>query len=274
MESSSAVPAGTAGRLGRRLLLALALAACGGGDQASSGAPKAGDAALAAAAPGDTACPQPPAIDTTIFKGPYRGLTQWFRSNNVSFKDTSPDSTVALVRLCNNCAAVKLTILSEARTYCTRRDSLAGKTRIAGVYVVDSGSVAPAGWGRTFNPGDSIFLFARNDSGPAKLVYPVVRTPTDSVVGAAPDTAWAFRYCNDGHPGRAPQGKWRKYRPRNPAAGQTAATAGDERTYGWMACASGCCQFYVPPPDPTLPDQVPDFVSPGNGKPPCTPVRP
>jgi hypothetical protein len=271
MESSPSVRSGSAGRLARRLLMALALAACGGGDDPSSDTPEGGGgdtAAVAAAASNAPAnCPQPPALDPALLGGKYSALSQWLSANNVTFTDTdtTADSIKALVKLCPTCNAVKLRIVSEARTYCMRRDSLAGKTRIAGMFVVDSGSVTPANWGRTFNPGDSILVFARDSVAPARLVYRTSPSPA-STVGSAPSRAWAFRYCNDGNPGNSPQGRWR-HKPQG--AGQT--TGGEGGTYGWMACATGCCQFYVPPPDPTLPDETPDWIPPLTGRPPCGP---
>ncbi|HEX2078342.1 MAG TPA: hypothetical protein VHG08_11555 [Longimicrobium sp.] len=274
MERSIAVPPpGAAARTARCLLLALALAACGsgGGDQQSAGAPEEPERPAPAGGQADT-CPPPPVVDTMLFHGPFEALARRLQETRVTFLNRHPnDSTTALVKLCEDCNPVKMTIVSERRTGCLQADSLREQTRIAGVFVVDSGSVTPPGWGRSFNPRDSLLVFARDTLAPAKLVYRLPSTTGGDTVGVAPNNPWTFRYCTDSHQrGMGPQGKWRQYVP-SPAAAPGRSENEGERTYGWMACASGCCQFYIPPPPTPDPEKGKgrEPVPPGDRNPPC-----
>jgi hypothetical protein len=244
------------GRAGGLLLLVLALAACGGdageGDGGAGPPSPPADASVRRAAdlPADTCAPSPRVDPALLANGAsWSALEQWSGSAGVAFDTAPTDSSSASVKLCDTCTAVTLQIVSEHRTYCNGRQSLVDSTRIVGVWRVQSGTVAPPGWGKTFAAGDSILVFARDTLAPAILVY---RTP-QGTVQRAPDTAWTFRFCADGETHGRAQSRWRKH-PRPPRVDPQPEKGRDEvdddegpGTYGWMACANGCCQFYIPP---------------------------
>jgi hypothetical protein len=257
MQDPSTPGSGTAGRAGRRLLLLLAVAACGrgSGDQADppprpGGPEKVVMDSSARAAP---ACEGPsPVVDTTLLRkgAEWEPLGRWL-ADSTRFKDSSSDSAVNPVRLCDTCAPVRMRIVAETRTYCNTPESLDRTTRTAGVWVVLDGTVTPPGWGATFARDDSIFVFAHDTASSAILAYRV--GPKRDRVGVAPDSAWSFRYCRDGHTGEPSLAKWRvspstrANAARAGAARDTTPPPNDPGTYGWMSCASGCCQFYIPP---------------------------
>jgi hypothetical protein len=274
----------TAARIGRRLLLVLSLAACGGqaddaGEKADSApaAPAAGKSQAHAAAngqgPGGPCTPSPAVNPVLLADGaPWQALSRWRDSAHVTFRNTSDQHTVAWVKLCKTCQAVKLQIVSESSTYCNGGGNLRGTTRIAGVWVVLEGSVRPSGWGnKTFSPGDSILVFSHDSSASARLVYPV-----GNKVQRAPDDAWVFKFCRDNHANTGPNAQWRNGVTGAPAASDGAAQGSEDGpgTYGWMACASGCCQFYIPPNPIVEPEPEPDKAGneAGSGAPPCVPV--
>jgi hypothetical protein len=280
MRTLLAGPFPPAGRLASTLALALTLCACGGGgdgeaaDAPDSTAQRA--RTLASNVAGPPECAPPPAITDDTLQGSWKDFQTWLSAHSVAFTDSDPVATTDTLQLCDSCGvAVPITISSENRTYCLRGDSLVNRTRIAGAYRVGGTTTA---WGQTFRANDSIYLFAHGVDGLARLAY----RAGDSVA-IAPDSSWKFNYCNDGVPHNRPQGRWKKQpNPRNPnPGGRDDFEEGEEGpgTYGWMACASGCCQFYIPPPNPSsLPPQanekaqgnVPPQVPPGRGrKPPC-----
>lgn len=222
------------------LLLGLAVAACGGG----SGDTAAGDSAQARPAHAVAAdrrdgsgpqCPAPPAIDTTFFTdSTWTSFAGWLGGHRVRFTGRGARQSVPLEQ---GGTPVSLTIQSEQRTHCMRRDSVQGKTRIAGIYRVESAATA---FGHTFKAGDTIYVFSHDTLG-----QPVLAFKNGDRVGTAPATAgWRFRFCHDGHPHPDPAAEWRSFDPPGPPDNE------DPGTYGWMACASGCCQFYIPPKTP------------------------
>jgi hypothetical protein len=249
---------GAAARAGRRLLLLLAVAACGGGGDAP---PRAEPADRDVSARADTTagtgvqCAPSPAVNPALLSDTtkWARLTSWRVQSGVAFADANADSTRAWVRLCAGCNPVKLRIVSENRTYCNSPGSLHDTTRIAGVWAVEEGTVTPPGWGVTFSPGDSIFVFAHDTASSAILAYRV-----GNRVHRAPANAWSFHYCQHGGPGfNQPRARWRDRGtdhvvtvPGNGGPPDVPGPPGDSDppgTYGWMACASGCCQFYIPP---------------------------
>ncbi|HEU4885171.1 MAG TPA: hypothetical protein VFT45_23115 [Longimicrobium sp.] len=281
---SSLTPSPSAARFGRRLLLALALCACGGGGDADDASPaRTADATASAARAAGEDCPTPPAVDPARFKGPWDVLSRYLvDSLGLTFPNqVLPDSNTQKVQLCENCEMVEMTILPEATTYCTQRDSLNGGQRILGILVLRS-AFTPSDsseWKDPIQANDSIFMFASTPNGPATMVY---RNDQGQAV-VAPDSSWMFYYCPDVHRGNRPEAKWR---PRNvpvstTAGGPPAGKGKDEDdeendgggTYGWMACASGCCQFYTPPPNPIMTEtpgqaneHAPDTVGRGRNR--------
>jgi hypothetical protein len=244
------------GRFGCRVLLALALCACGRGD----GTDKSGDAAAPArtaavqAAAGEPCTSPPPTVDTAFFSRTWAELEKELERKGARFPDVEGNSDTATVPLCPGCSAAKLIIHAEARAYCTQpRDVEIGETRLMGVFVLDSDFQGDSsGWG-PIAKGETIYTFTSN-SGDATLVY-----RRGENAATAPAGSWAFYYCDDGAVGTRPEAKWRpRLVPRN---GQPNARRGgveyDGGSYGWMACASGCCQFYTPPPNPIVGDPGP-----------------
>jgi hypothetical protein len=257
-------------------VLALALAACGGGGDAGAGgesAPSA-DAAAArattAAAATDTCTGPPPGYALPVLTGPWTTLLDSLAADSVTFPDVTGNDDTASVKLCRNCSKVNVEIRSSNLTPCLRPEDLQGPLRrIAGIFIIQDTFPSQNGWD-TLLPGDSVFVFA-NTNGPATLVY-----NQDGTGKTAPSTAWQFWYCRDGHQnGKTPQAQWR---PRGtppttgPGKGRDEEGGGGGGSYGWMTCASGCCQFYTPPPNPIIvtPGQAnpraPDTVGPGRNQ--------
>lgn len=255
----------TGRRVGRRLLLLLALAACrhDGGDKAPNASDASGEPRQTVADKGrggEAACEPSPAVDPRLLDSTtaWADFERQLHSVDVRFVNTQDDSTITRVALCDSgCDSVTLQIVSERRTDCNTVGNF-DSTRIVGLWRVLEGTVTPPGWGRTFNKGDSIFLFARDTFSSASVVYQV-----GDRVHRAPPHAWNFRYCQEAHVGTGPQGRWRTreltlQRQRR----DTLPGGGDPPgTYGWMSCASGCCQFYIPPTN--------EGNGSGDGKPPC-----
>ena len=79
---------------------------------------------------------------------------------------------------------------------------------------------------------------------------------------AAPATAWQFWFCpHGGSVDKAPMARWRsRFDSSHVPEPRTRNDAGADEggSYGWMTCASGCCQFYTPPPNPIIQDPVDD----------------
>jgi hypothetical protein len=244
----------------RTLLLALALAACGGGGDADRPAAAAPEARTASVTTQDSAgapCPTPaPAVDTTLFRGQWAVLTARLRELGANWPEVEGNTAIDTLPMCDSCSTVALTLRSEATAWCTtpeQLEQLDGQARNMGILILGSDFPEQHGW-LPIAKGDTVLMFASGTDGPARMVY---RNGEQSVV--APDTAWMFFYCNDGHVGSRPQAQWRPRAGSRPA--QSTGRRLDESDggdYGWMSCASGCCQFYTPPPNPIIvfPDQA------------------
>ncbi|MBW3570192.1 MAG: hypothetical protein KY467_03725 [Gemmatimonadetes bacterium] len=267
MRTSLALRSGPAGPA--RLLLALALCACGGAEDEADASGAADARALATtAAAADTCTGPPPAVSMPVLNGPWQGLLDSLKAGGVTFPDVAGNVDTTTVKLCRDCTAVRVEIRSTNLTPCLAPGDLTGQQRIVGMFVVLDTFPAHKGWD-TLLPGDTLFAFANSTGGPAMLVY-----EQGGSGKASPSRAWMFWYCQDGHTNpRTPQAQWR---PRGPTAAAPAAgkqaEAEDAGTYGWMACISGCCQFYTPPGDGQieLPKQAnpnaPDTVGPGRNQ--------
>ncbi|HEX6370294.1 MAG TPA: hypothetical protein VF006_15345 [Longimicrobium sp.] len=253
-----------AARLGSRLLLALALCACGGdtpGEDGGAGAARPADstAASTAAAATDTCTGPPPAFAMSVLNGPWQGMLDSLNAHGVSFPDTAGNDTTATVKLCQHCDSVRVEIRSSNLTPCLKPTDLQGEgRRITGLFIVHDTFPAQRGWD-TLYPGDTLFAFANAIAGPATLVY-----NQNGSGNPSPSTAWMFWYCQDGHSGgKTAQAKWRPRRPRAvPGNGKQQEEDDGGGTYGWMACASGCCQFYTPPPNAEMGQTTPPQANP------------
>ncbi|WP_420127735.1 hypothetical protein [Longimicrobium sp.] len=280
MRSSLTRPSGAA-RLGSRLLLALALCACGGGADDDAPEARQADAAAASAsqATGPAACPAPPTVtDPKLFTGPWAVFSRHMTEIGARFAEPS-DSSTATVRFCKDCGSAEVQIVSEATTYCTTPEQMdSGGSRILAIMVLKSAYAGnpEQGW-EPIPANDSIFMFAGSTDGPATLVYRS-RDRRNAVV--APESSWTFYYCRDNHP--RPAGARARWRPRTPVLPGPGDDDGGG-AYGWMACASGCCQFYTPPPNeaetyrttpPRANPNAPDSARSGRGwgRPPWCPA--
>jgi hypothetical protein len=270
MRTSLAGRSGLAG-LGSRLLLALALCACGGsgsggGEKAATSADSAAAAPTVAAATAatDTCTGPPPAFSQAVLNGPWQALIDSLAAHAVSFPDVGGNDDTTTVKLCPSCDAIPVEIRASNLTPCLAPSDLSGAgRRITGLFIVLAPFPAQHGWD-ALSPGDSLLAFTNSVNGPATLVYDQNGSGKPS-----PSRAWMFYYCQDGHVSpKTPQARWRPRIPATPRPptggdhGDDADDDGDGGTYGWMACASGCCQFYTPPPNPIITQTTPDNASP------------
>lgn len=250
--------------LASRLLLALALCACGGGDD--TGGAQAGEdtqrqAALSTAAATDTCTGPPPSYAQTVLTGPWQALLDSLAANGVSFDSVPGNDTTAVVKLCRNCDSVAVEIRSSNLTPCLSPGDLRGQQTITGMFIVRDTFPQQQQWD-TLYPGDTLFTFTNSIAGPATLVYN--RNGTGK---ASPSNAWMFWYCQDGaQNGKTAQAQWRPRGtpPVDSLPGQGVGGGEDDGggTYGWMACAAGCCQFYTPPPNENSTQTTPVVASP------------
>jgi hypothetical protein len=252
--------------LTRALVLALALAACGGGDESADAAGGAAATREARAlqttgdtvAATDTCTGPPPTFSHAVLTGPWQGLLDSLAAHNVSFPASPTNADTATVPLCNGCTAVNATIRSTNLTPCLRATELReSHPHILGMLIVNDTFPAQRGWDTLF-PGDTLLMFARVAAGPATLVYNQGGSGKPS-----PATAWMFWYCRDGHTGKTAQAQWRP-RAGNDSTANAASTTtqtSEGGDYGWMSCASGCCQFYTPPPNPIIELELPEQAS-------------
>jgi hypothetical protein len=245
------------GRLAARLLLALALCACGGGDDADRPADAAAPAARSdARAAAQEACSPPPTVDPRFLTGSWDALENEIRRKGGLFPDTPLNTSTRSVKLCDSCAVVSLILHADTATHGTTPEHLLTRElRVMGTLVLgEDFKGGTHGWG-PIAKGQTIFAFASDTFGPATMAY----RDTVGNVATAPPGSWMFLYCNhDPIPAGDTLAQWRFRGPApprnaNPAAG--ARGRGDDEeddeggSYGWMACASGCCQFYTPPPN-------------------------
>ena len=291
MRTSLAGCSGPAG-LTRVLLLALALGACGGGGETGEkgGTPEADRAATLTAATdsaaADTCTGPPPAFPRSVLTGSWQALQDSLSAHGVTFPDDSLNVSTARVPLCHGCDSVTVQIRSTNLTPClTPANMKESHPHIVGSFTLMEAFPRQNGWD-SLPAGTTLLAFARIAAGPATLVY------RDSVGNgkASPATAWMFYYCRDSHPrSKIPRARWR---PRT--GGDSTALAddaddvdddddvGEEEggSYGWMACASGCCQFYTPPPNPITGDlelaaqTVSPRENPGSQRPSWCPALP
>lgn len=278
MRTSLAKRSGLAG-LARALLLALALGACGGSDEdggegaaGSSAADQAAATAAADTAAADTCTGPPPAFAQNVLNGSWTGLRDSLAAHGVTFPDIAGNDDTTTVKLCRTCTSVPVEIRSSNLTPCLSPGDLNGAgQRIVGLMIVQDTFPAQHGWD-TLLPGDSLFAFTSSTGGLATLVY-----EQGGGGKPAPATAWRFWYCQDGHSGPGtPRAQWRsRSAPAdpNPGKGNDRQEEDGGGSYGWMACASGCCQFYTPPPNSetlTTPPQAspnaPDTVGQGQNQ--------
>jgi hypothetical protein len=238
------------------VLLALALAACGGGDDGGGGEAVAGDSAQtetqsAQVAAADSTCTPPPVPSPAVLTGKWQDLVTWINTNNVTFPTTPQNVAVDTVPLCPGCKGVGVRLQSTSSTYCITPQNVP-EQRIAGMMVLLDTFPEQGGF-QTIPAGDTIFMFSRGTPGASHHATLVYRHGTDT--RHAPAKSWKFFYCQDGHVNTAPAAQWR---PEDPAGAGAEKGKGKGRdddgegpggTYGWMACANGCCQFYTPPPN-------------------------
>ena len=258
----------------RTLLLTLALAACDGGG--GGGAGEGGDTADAAQPQaalsktgGDGNCSPPPIIPNSLVVpgASWANLEKFLTDSAVTFPDTPDNTAVATVPLCPGagCGSTSLRLQSTDRTFCL--DSVrANQQRIAGRMTVLT--PYPGGGGVDPLPAQAvIYMLSRGNPGRyqvATLVY-----NNNGQVKQMPPGSWRFYYCADGEVGTKPRAQWRPETVTHGGGtrGPRDGGGGGGGTYGWMACANGCCQFYTPPPStefPELPDKgnTPDSIPP------------
>lgn len=269
MRTSSAPGSAPRGRSGHRILLTLLLCACGPQGEETN-VPR----AAVSAAQTDATC-QTPALALTPRGGQSWGeLIAAMNTHGVTFPATPENTAAAPVKLCPTCDTVTLELRSTNRTCGTDTASVRQSPRLLAMMIPKRNVAAQAEW-PAFSVGDTILMFSQGMGGDALVAY-----RQDSTVALAPRGSWRFWYCADGHTPTGPRTEWK---PRNPAAG-TAAQTTDGGTYGWMACISGCCEFYTPGEevietpevaDPNAPDTVGAGRNQGQtgGRPPWCPAR-
>ncbi|HSU12494.1 MAG TPA: hypothetical protein VLK66_00225 [Longimicrobium sp.] len=255
-------------RSGRLLLGAAAVLACvlAAGPAEALDSPPGGAQACTPTIPADTF------ISTRGGQG-WQRVADYMKAAGANFDlgvmDTQP------VKLCNtsgdpSCLPKVLQIRSEHLAMCLDAAAFNGQLRIVGMVVGQGpGSLPAYGFGPANISGggsnrDSVYLFVRNDS-----VFALFRT-TGDVTAFAPQPGlvtpgWAFFFHA---PDTPPAGTWALWRadttlasysgayspvralrrggPAAPDAGGEAAAGAVQTTlsYGWMACAAGCCQFH------------------------------
>jgi hypothetical protein len=273
MRTSLAPRSGLAG-LGSRLLLVLALCACGGGgDKGAKAAADTDTAAVrttTAPAAADTCTTPPPAFSVAVLNGqPWKDLTDSLTAHGVTFPDIPGNDSIQSVKLCRNCTPVKMAIRASNFTPCLGTADLTGSgRRIVGEYVLQEAVHGQPGW-HDIPAGNSIYVFAHANGAPATLVY-----EHDKKTNMGPPGAWQFWYCQHDTAtttDKRPQARWRPRgvpddtlpRPDRPKDDDDVGDGDDEGggTYGWMACASGCCQFYTPPPNDLMAQTTPTQAS-------------
>ena len=141
------------------------------------------------------------------------------------------------VKPCAACAAVDVTIAAESRTLNLPADAFPEGMRVMGRLVRHDRTVAPALGFPADAAGDTAYLMVTSPTT-AVAMY---RNTEGRIAFSAP---WRFRPNADGHQWTEPIARWRQ----GGAAQSSASPGPGGGTYGWLACANGCCQFYTPPP--------------------------
>lgn len=253
-------------RFGTALLLTL-LCACGGGggDKADGEPRKLLSTEQDSVAPTVLCDGPPPTYTNEVLTGAWSALRAALAGDGVTFPESEGNVAVDTVALCIGCKVTRVKLQSSNFTPCLQPGHLGGTPRILGQMVLLDSFPAQKGF-PAIPRNDTIFTFAHAPSGPALLIY---RNGTQAARAFSP--LWNFHYCDDPHtPVAGPEAQWRT----------TASTTQNDPggTYGWMACASGCCQYYIKPPA-TLPEEavehaqghLPDSLPPGRRfvTPPC-----
>lgn len=143
-----------------------------------------------------------------------------------------------LVKACAKCTPADVTLFPESRTLNLRADAFPEGMRVMGRLVRHDKTVAPE--------------LGFPEDAASDTAYLMVTSPTRAVVmyrnlegRIAFSEQWGFRPNPDGHVWTEPTARWRQ----RVTAGAAGAPVDEGGQYGWMACASGCCQFYTPPPN-------------------------
>jgi hypothetical protein len=211
-------------------------------------------------------------VDTTFFHRTWVELSAHVRERGARFPFTELNSATRTVRLCDSCATAELTIHADIATQCTTPEQMNGETRVMAIFVLasDFGGDSRNGWG-PIPKGDSIYAFATDTFSDATLAY----RDREGRVARARNGFWAFYYCKHD---RIPAGdslvQWRDRGPPPTTRARTDRAKDkddddedeDDGSYGWMACASGCCQFYTPPPNQTNGEDDDDDGGGGRGR--------
>lgn len=142
-----------------------------------------------------------------------------------------------LVKGCHACTPADVTLAPESRSLYLRADAFPEGMRVMGRLVRHDRTVAPELGFPEDAAGDTAYLMV---TSPTRAVV-MYRNTQGQIAFTEP---WGFRPNPDGHVWTEPTARWRD----RVTAGASGAPL-DGPTYGWMACASGCCQFYTPPPN-------------------------
>ena len=242
------------------LLLALALAACPGGDDTPEPGAAGGDSAqlrLASAPGADTTCTPPPSPPDSLLRdgASWSALEQWLTANNVSFPEDPANVSVDTVPLCKDCDDVGLRLQATNSTYCLKAAD-SGQRRIAGRMTVLQTylpQTPPLGIKDTIPANSVVYMFSRGTPAAVQLAT-LVYEHADSVRQIQQGN-WRFYYCPHDTVVNHAAAKWRPEDSIPHTQGTTAnVTQEGGGSYAWMSCANGCCQFYTPPPSHEFPD--------------------
>ncbi|HEX2209774.1 MAG TPA: hypothetical protein VHG93_18985 [Longimicrobium sp.] len=260
------------------LLLALALCACGGGDagddaKASDDAARTEALAVQDSAGAPPRCPpNPPKATAALLRGPWQALANSMKAQGAAFPVNGKNSDTTVIQLCTDCDSVALVIQANTATCGATPATLQPQdTSFLGIFLLAGNFQAQNGW-PSLQTGDTLALFVSGDSGSVIVTY---RDKATGLAAQAPAGDWQFYYCQDGSRGTHAAAQWRsRATPSNQSHDDD--DEDDDNgggSYGWMACASGCCQFYTPPPNELeieLPDQAnekaPGTVGPGRNR--------
>jgi hypothetical protein len=138
---------------------------------------------------------------------------------------------------CAKCTPADVTLTPESRSLYLRADAFPEGMRVMGRLVRHDDTVAPELGFPADAAGDTAYLMV---TSPTRAVV-MYRNTEGRIAFTEP---WGFRPNPDGHVWTEPTARW-----RDRAAGGATAASPEGGDLGWMACASGCCQFYTPPPN-------------------------